>query len=63
MNQPIILTKPITDQIKKPINLWRVEDPAGLEALFADPEFEKVKELRNRLHNFDELTLFMGQPG
>ena len=45
------------------LNLWRVEDPAGLQALFADPEFATHVDRRNELHNFDELTLFLASPG
>ena len=45
------------------LNLWRVEDPAGLQALFADPEFATHIDRRNELHNFDELTLFLASPG
>ena len=44
------------------LNLWRVADPKGLEALFGDPEFAKLTDMRNKLHNFDELTLFMASP-
>ena len=44
------------------LNLWSVADPKGLEALFADPEFAKLTDMRNKLHNFDELTLFMATP-
>ena len=45
------------------LNLWRVEDPAGLQALFADPEFAAHVDRRNQLHDFDELTLFLASPG
>ncbi len=41
------------------LNLWRVEDPAGLQTLFANPEFAAFSERRSELHNFDKLTLFL----
>ena len=44
------------------LNLWTLDDPKGLQSLFADPEFAKVEKERNRVHDFSQLTLFIGQP-
>ncbi len=43
------------------LNLWSVADPAAMQDLNGDPAYQALADERNRLHDFSQLTLFMGQ--
>ncbi len=43
------------------LNLWSVSDPAAMAELNTDPAYQALADERNRLHDFSQLTLFMGQ--
>ncbi|SHH80907.1 DUF1330 domain-containing protein [Cognatishimia maritima] len=43
------------------LNLWSLQDPAGMQKLGADPEYVALENERNAIHDFSQLTLFFGQ--
>jgi uncharacterized protein (DUF1330 family) len=44
------------------LNLWQVADPSTMQALTNDPAYQALEEERQRITNFDDLTLFLAQP-
>lgn len=50
----------IEDVVK--VNLWRLPDAEAMEKLNQDPEYQALEAERNRLHNFNELTLYLAKP-
>lgn len=44
------------------LNLWQVADPSSMQALTNDPVYQALEEERQRITNFDDLTLFLAQP-
>lgn len=44
------------------LNLWAGQDPEGLQRLSQDPEYQELVEMRNRIHDMEQIALFLAAP-
>ncbi|MEQ8465222.1 hypothetical protein [Coleofasciculus sp. E1-EBD-02] len=40
------------------LNLWSIPNPEAMQALVEDADYQALEDMRNELHNFNQLTLY-----
>lgn len=44
------------------LNLWRLQDSTTMQSIFEDPAFQALEEERQKLFDFDQLSMWMAAP-
>jgi len=60
-NRRVVITG-IGPEAALKLNIWAMPTPEAMQQLSSDPEYLKLKQYRNRIHNMDAITLYMASP-